>query len=94
MSATKTVKFPCHVCQQDIGWDAPSGVCGVTCFNTGQRFDEMPEDELTVRAAAFKRALRAGKITASKLASTLVGWAHAKVCSQDQAVRILEMAMN
>jgi hypothetical protein len=32
-------RHPCKVCKEEIGWDAPSGVCSVMCSNTAQGFN-------------------------------------------------------
>jgi hypothetical protein len=34
--------YPCHVCGGDMGFDAPSGVCGEACLRKGQGMPPAP----------------------------------------------------
>jgi hypothetical protein len=35
-AAAAAVRFPCAACGQEIGWDAPSGVCSTSCLRHAQ----------------------------------------------------------
>ena len=42
----------CSVCQREIGWDAPSGVCSSECLLKGQGFEVRP-NTATIALPAF-----------------------------------------